>query len=187
MEKILSIDIGIVNLGYTLVEIKDNTLKVLSCNRVDITKVQHNRVARCNCNLYHENCIPDYLDHFIQENQDIFDRADKILIERQPPVGITNVQDLIFTRFRNKVILISPNSVHKHFKMTRNDYSLRKQESLNITRDYLKDFYNFETNERQHDISDALLLVLYHFENAFQEKKSNIDFEKKSNIDFEKK
>lgn len=164
MQTVLSIDIGIVNLGYTLVEIENRELRVIECNRVDITRVQHNRVARCNCNLYHENCIPDYLDHFIQENQEIFDRADQILIERQPPVGITNVQDLIFTRFRNKVKLVSPNSVHKHFKMTRNDYETRKQESLTITQEYLKDFYNFQTNIRKHDICDSLLLVLYYLE-----------------------
>jgi len=186
MQTVLSIDIGIVNLGYTLVEIENRELRVIECNRVDITQVQHNRVARCNCNLYHENCIPDYLDHFIQENQELFDGADKILIERQPPVGITNVQDLIFTRFRNKVQLISPNSVHKHFKMTRNDYDLRKQESVDITRSYLKEFYNFETNERQHDISDALLLVLYHFEKSHVEKSHVEKFKKQDDMDFEK-
>jgi hypothetical protein len=163
MKKILSIDIGIVNLGYVFVEIQ-NGLTVKACNRIDITQVQHCRVSRCNCTLYHDNCIPDYLDHFIQEHQNLFDEADEILIERQPPVGITNVQDLIFTRFRNKVKLISPNSVHKHFKMTRNDYELRKQQSVTISNEYLKDFFNFESNTRQHDISDAMLMILYYTE-----------------------
>jgi hypothetical protein len=161
-KKILSIDIGIVNLGYVFIETFGVSNIVLECNRIDITQVRHNRVSRCNCQLYHENCIPDYLDHFIQEHENLFNDADEILLERQPPVGITNVQDLLFTRFRNKVKLISPNSIHKHFKMTRNDYDLRKQESLMITNGYLQNFCNFETNIRKHDISDAMLMVLYY-------------------------
>lgn len=187
MKKILSIDIGIVNLGYVFVE-TDGVLNIVkACNRVDITHVQHARVSRCNCTLYHDNCIPDYLDHFIQEHQNLFDDADEILLERQPPVGITNVQDLLFTRFRNKVKLISPNSVHKHFKMTRNDYELRKQQSVTITNEYLKDFFNFESNTRQHDISDAMLMILYYTQKCdlIETLKETLKKPEKSIMDFE--
>jgi hypothetical protein len=174
-KKILAIDIGIVNLGYVFVE--QDTLNVIECNRVNITQVVHKRVEKCNCKLYHDNCIPDYIDHFIQEHQHIFDEADLILIERQPPVGITNVQDLIFTRFRSKVKLISPNSIHKHFKMTKNDYELRKQESEKITESYLKDFENFQMNIRKHDITDAMLLVIYYTQTLEEPKVECLEFE----------
>jgi len=159
---VLAIDIGIINLGYVFVEITENVLKVKECNKVNITNMKHNKIPRCNCNLYHENCIPDYVDHFIQEHSHLFDQADKILIERQPPVGITNVQDLIFTRFRNKVKLISPNSIHKFFKMTKNDYETRKIESQQLTKHYLENFETFNQLIRQHDVTDAMLLVMYY-------------------------
>jgi hypothetical protein len=156
--KILSIDIGIINLGYVYSE----GLNVLQCNRVNITKVKHNKVCYCNCKLHHDFCIPDYLDHFIQEHSNIFENSDIILIERQPPVGITNVQDLLFTKFRNKVKLVSPNTIHKFFKMTKGDYDTRKIESLQLTNEYLQEFTTFQNNERKHDISDAMLMIIYY-------------------------
>jgi hypothetical protein len=156
--KVLSIDIGIVNLGYVYSE----GLNVLECNRVDITKVKHNKVSYCNCKLHHDFCIPDYLDHFIQENNNIFENSDIILIERQPPIGITNVQDLLFTKFRNKVKLVSPNTIHKFFKMSKFDYDTRKIESLQLTNEYLREFKTFQNTERKHDISDAMLMIIYY-------------------------
>jgi len=161
--KVLSIDIGIINLGYVYAEISP-TIEVIKCNKINITNVIHDKVPFCKCCLNHERCIPDYLDHFIQEHQEMFDNADIILIERQPPIGITNVQDLLFVKFRKKVKLISPNSVHKHFKMDK-DYDTRKQESEKISLSYLNDFLSFQQNERKHDISDAMLMIIYYFNN----------------------
>jgi len=158
--KILSIDIGIINLGYVYAEISP-TIQVIDCNKINITNVLHNKVPICKCCLNHERCIPDYLDHFIQEHQEMFDNADTILIERQPPVGITNVQDLLFVRFRKKVKLVSPNSVHKYFKMDK-DYDTRKEESEQISLSYLNDFLSFQQNERKHDISDAMIMIIFY-------------------------
>jgi len=178
-KKILSIDIGVINLGYVVCEIGD-TLKVIECNRVDITHMRHTKVCYKDCRLHHDFCIPDYLDHFIQEYQSLFTNADIILIERQPPMGILTVMDLLFVKFRDKIIIINPGSVHKFFKMTKGDYDLRKIESVYHTNEYLKDFFNFQNNERKHDISDAMLMVIYYFELYKKNKKKQIvvnDFE----------
>jgi hypothetical protein len=147
-------------------------INVFSCDRIDITECKHIKVHRSECKLEHESCIPDYLDHFIQENSFIFENAEIIILERQPPVGITNVQDLIFTRFRNKVKLISPNTIHKFFKMTRSEYEIRKIESEKITSIYLETFKNFTNNCRRHDISDAMLMIIYYFKTRVVKKKS---------------
>jgi len=175
--KILSIDVGIVNLGYVFAEIQpiqvkrkiksytqDNifNINVIECNRIDITNIKHSNVKWCDCKLHHDRCIPDYLDHFIQEHIYLFELSDMILIERQPPIGITNVQDLLFKLFRNKVLLISPNSVHKYFELSK-DYDIRKIESENIAKKYLSDFTNFNNNIRKHDISDAMLMIIYYY------------------------
>jgi len=178
--KVLSIDIGIINLGYVYAEL-DISLKspskykakleilnfkqkitILDCNRVNITKVKHTKVSRCNCLLHHENCIPDYLDHFIQETP-YFEECDVLILERQPPVGITNVQDLLFTKFRDKVVLISPVSVHKYFDLPSCNYELRKQKSEILAEDYLKYLDTFINNTRKHDISDAMLMIVYYY------------------------
>ena len=179
MLKILSIDIGIINLGYVYAEVGDK-LNVLECNRVDITNMRHKLISHCDCKLHHDNCMPDYIDHFIQEHT-FFENCDLILIERQPPVGITNVQDLIFSKFRNKVKLVSPNTIHKFFKMTKGNYDLRKNESLNLSYEFLNDFKSYQFHERKHDMSDAMLILIHYFKNQIKPKipkiKVLIDFE----------
>ena len=131
-KKVLSIDIGIINLGYVYAEFGE-TINVLECNRVDITYMKHCKVSRTNCKLCHEYCIPDFIDHFVQEEHSLFEEADIILVERQPPQGLLNVQDLLFIKYRHKIKLINPNSIHKFFKMTKGDYDLRKIESVNLS------------------------------------------------------
>ena len=79
MLKILSIDIGIINLGYVYAEIGEQ-LNVIECNKIDITKMRHNIVSYCNCKLQHDNCMPDYIDHFIQEHHNLFENSDQALL-----------------------------------------------------------------------------------------------------------
>ncbi len=185
--KVLSIDVGILNLGYVYAEIviepqqftfkrkakMDNqvyksitkNITVLDCNRVDITIMRHNRICREKCKLYHERCIPDYLDHFVQEIPH-FEECDILLIEQQPPQGIQTVQDLLFVKFRDKVKLLSPASMHLYFqlpKLSEDAYCLRKQKSERLAEEYLSNFYTFTNNTRKHDISDALLMILYFY------------------------
>ena len=185
--RILSIDIGILNLGYVyakiLIEpqsftfkrkaIQENTIykpltnnvTVMDCNRIDITHMRHNRVCREECKLFHQRCIPDYIDHFIQETP-YFEECDILLLEQQPPQGIQTVQDLLFVKFRHKVRLLSPASMHLYFqlpKLSEDAYNLRKQKSERISQIYLSDFSTFTNNTRKHDISDALLMVLYFY------------------------
>ena len=181
-KKVLSIDIGIVNLGYVYCEITDKSINVLECNRVDITYMRHNRVNLCDCKLHHDTVIPDYLDHFIQETK-LFEDADLILVERQPPQGLQSLQELIFTRFRHKVKLINPNSIHKYFKMTKGDYDVRKIESVNHANKFLETFTNFQINERKHDMSDAMLMVEYYFETSKIKKKEPVKITKVNHLE----
>ena len=98
----------------------------------------------------------------------MFENADIIILERQPPIGITNVQDLLFKLYRNKVKLISPNSIHKYFNLSKN-YSNRKEQSEQISNSYLLNFNNFKNNIRKHDISDALLMIIYYYKTELDE------------------
>ena len=211
--KILSIDVGIINLGFIYATIyfpeiektsKYNNLQnnnsyhlnkesikknihVINCNRIDITKIKHSKIKACNCSLRHESCIPDYLDHFIQEHLDYFNECDILLIERQPPMGITNVQDLLFTRFRNKVKLISPNSVHKYFGFG-HDYNIRKEQSEFIALDYLLHFNSFVSSIRKHDMSDALLMIIFYYYTTNREliEKTDYNYDNDHFLNFEK-
>jgi hypothetical protein len=185
--RVLSIDVGIINLGYTYSELKisipnhsskykarkynndyklnlENLKKnivILDCNRVDITNMKHNRVCSSVCTLRHDRCIPDYIDHLVQEIP-FFEECDVLLIEQQPPQGIQNVQDLLFKQFRHKVCLVSPNSIHKYFQLP-GDYLERKERSEKIAETFLSNFSKFTTNDRKHDISDALLMTIFYY------------------------
>ena len=201
MEYILSIDIGIINLGYVFCSIdstgsinsiptKNNKyfldqyfpINVISCNKINITNIKHSVIKFCDCKLHHDYCIPDYLDHFIQENNEMFEQAAIVLLERQPPMGVTNVQDLLFTKFRDKVVLINPGSVHKYFSMSK-DYLTRKLQSEKIATRYLCSFHEFNNNSRKHDMSDAMLMIMYYY----SQKKNTILIKKPVTqiIDFE--
>lgn len=178
----LSIDIGIINLGYVYGYVNNNEnnnkllnnycflntsklnsqITILECNNVNITIMKHSVIPFKDCKLCHDNCVSDYVDHFIQEKKSMFDKAETILIERQPITGITNVQDLLMNKFRKKVILISPNKIHKYFNMSKN-YYIRKLQSEKIALEYLTEQYNFVNNIRKHDIADALLIFIYYY------------------------
>jgi len=204
--KVFSIDIGITNLGYVYSELQIDTdfgskykanmynenyllniinskkdITIIDCDRIDITKVKHKKVAYCVCKLHHDRCIPDYLDHFIQETE-YFRECDVLLLERQPPVGITNVQDLLFKLFRDKVKMISPGSIHKYFGFPSGEYNIRKELSEKVSEEYLSNFSTFTKNIRKHDIADAMLMIIFYYKNL---KKEFIELHSKNFDDFE--
>ena len=198
--KVLSIDVGIINLGYVYAELTieepsvsskyknlllnsvynedifNKNCKIIDCNRIDITKIKHRKVPFCVCKLHHDRCVPDYLDHFIQEIPH-FEECDLLIIERQPPMGIMNVQDLLFKLFRDKVMLISPNSMHKFFNLN-SDYNERKIQSEKLSLNFLSNFENFNKQIRRHDISDAMLMLIYYYKISMDTliKNSKINF-----------
>jgi hypothetical protein len=168
---ILSIDVGIINLGYVFCLVDTlGSITVIDCNKVDITIMRHCNTPFSECDLHHDNCFPDYLEHFFQEYHQMFTNADLILIERQPILGITNVQDLILNKYRDKALLISPNTIHKYFYMSKN-YNTRKKQSEKITNELLSTNENYNVLIRKHDICDAMLLIIYYTQLNFKKKK----------------
>lgn len=158
---ILSIDIGITHLGISvsLVDKEYKLHEIVWINLIDITEFH----CQENCKLYHSKTFTDWLSHVFVNEWDFFEWADVILIERQPPQGLTAVEQIIFFYFREKAILISPTSVHAYFGINCFDYERRKVESEKIAVKHLQPnlleqlyFY-----ERQHDITDSVLFTLF--------------------------
>ena len=102
------------------------------------------------------NDFVDLIPLFVEDHQDIFDSVDKILIERQPPGGFTNIEILLHYMFKDKVILISPISIHTHFGMRHLDYEERKDRSIRLAEKYTNIDIPYE---RKHDIADAIMHV----------------------------
>lgn len=153
---IISIDIGLNNLGIVGGYLNNINL----CKKVDI-KALCQYCAIKNCGLYHNLCMSDYVSHFIKDYQKYLNMADIILIERQPPCGFISIQELIVFQYRDKVKMISPNSVHKYFDITHYNYERRKEFVTQYAENALKMFPDFKDSKRKHDVSDAYCMIIF--------------------------
>jgi len=179
--RILSIDVGLVNLG--LVEIQttldnENIESIIFADRIDLTNLPHTIVSREQCTLYHTADAVDRVKHLIQEYQEHFDRASVVLVERQPLGGLVHVEQLLYEAFRDKTILCSPSSMHKHFHLPRGDYDGRKQRTVEIAQQYLSGHTLWiEKNDRLHDVADALCIALWWLHNEKRKRQEQINKE----------
>lgn len=164
---VLSVDPGIYHLGLFGAWISDGKItKMEIAEVVDLDRIQHKLVSRHLCTLHHTRTITDYLAHVYQEYP-VFEIADTILIERQPPQGLISIEQLVFQKYRSKCTLIHPASVHKFFGLS-DVYETRKEQTTQILKRYTD-----PGEGRVHDIADAYCQLLYWLNsqkpNPFQE------------------
>ena len=158
---IVSIDIGLKNLGmveFWWDEHPRHFPELEKWHKVDLTEMPHKRVDFYKCDIPHTNEMADLVAHFMQEYHPIFEKADVILLERQPPGGLLEIQSLLLFKYRRKAQLVSPNSVHAYFTMNHLDYEGRKERSLALARHRHPGTIP-ETSSRWHDVSDAILFA----------------------------
>lgn len=163
---VASIDVGIVNLAVVFAEVHDvtfNISRIVRVENVNSTIMEHNVVARENCVLGHAKTAADRVTHFVQERQSLFDSCGVILIERQPIMGHTDVEQVLFLLFRTRAELVSPNAMHSFFNISGYTYEGRKQKTTIIADHYLSsaDFPEYYVLERRHDIADAICLLFF--------------------------
>lgn len=141
---------------------EDFDVSVRSAHLVDITKIPHRRVCTMDCKIPHTNEVADMMAHFIQEYGYLMDSADTILVERQPPTGLTQIETLLLFLYRDKTQLVSPNSMHSHFGINHFEYERRKESTVSIASPYLEHFETYSLATRKHDLADAMCFILYH-------------------------
>ena len=162
---VLSIDIGILHfaMSETVLHSDYSIKEIRHISLSDITKIVHSNVSEKECRLHHTKTMVDWIDHIIQENQSIFDGSNAILIERQPFGAFTAIEQLLFSRFREKAYLISPRNVHTYLNIGSLDYDNRKKCSVKIASRFLTESHTQKMNqyERSHDIADSICIMLY--------------------------
>ena len=165
---ILCIDIGVHHLGLAALICDPITWKfdkVVGVDLVNITEHIHpDGVSREECPLNHCKTFADWMEHVFVYYECVFTRVEKILIERQPPGGFVAVEQLIFSKYRDKCELIAPNSVHKFFHIGGYDYDGRKEKVVEIARGYMElplVRAEFEGFERKHDMADAICFGIF--------------------------
>ena len=174
---LVSIDVGIFNLGMVCCNINDDyTLnEVLWCQLINVKNlVEHCTIK--NCDLYHNLCMADYMTHLFHTYEHYFKNAEIILVEQQPPCGFISIQEIIRFQYRDKVKIISPNSVHAHFKINNLDYAKRKEFTVKFSTPYLKQFDYFNRLVRAHDVCDGFVMMMYYL--SKKSDKYNMDLTK---------
>lgn len=182
--KVLSIDIGIHHLAFSYCIVNEDFTfgKIERVELIDISVFKHVKVSKKECKLYHDKNFCDWIEHVFQEYEE-FELADYILIERQPPMGLVAIEQLIFSKYRTKSILIHPASVHSFFNMSDLIYEDRKIRSEEIASDYFdkenkSNFYKFLSFSRQHDVSDTILFLIFWLDKQHKDYLSKINVNK---------
>ena len=150
--------------------------KIIHACVVNLSTLQHNVVPRDKCLLYHSNQVYDKLEHFFQEYNVFLKDVDHILVELQPPGGLVHVEQLLFGHFRDRVKLIPPRSMHKHFQIGHLDYDHRKLETTRIAEPWLKLQQDWSNRCKIDDMADALCLLLCHL--SLEKTRFNVQQEK---------
>ena len=159
---IISIDIGYHNMGLVEAFIDDEyEIHIKGVHKINLTTLPHRKIKPCECKLHHTNEPADLFAHFVQEYGDSLDAADRVLIERQPPTGLTNIEALILYKYRSKTHLVSPNSMHAHFRIGHLEYESRKERTIEIASGYLDGFEKYKNLERKHDVADAVCMIIF--------------------------
>ena len=137
------------------------------------------------------------MSHIFEFYKPIFEGCTKILVERQPPQGFVVIEQLLYSKYRDKTELIHPNSMHSFFNISNYDYEKRKEEVEKIFLEYVREDLKeeFLQLERRHDIADALCIGLYWINNKQNEYKLletqkrlenlNIKYKDKTSYEFE--
>lgn len=157
--RIVSIDVGIRNFAMCIAHgDPEGTQCILGFYKYDLLN-QQVPVTRGMPEI-------DGLLRILERHKDDLMSADVILVERQPPGGILSVQAVLYATFSGKVKLMSPNSMHKHFKMTDMDYEERKTEVDRIVSQDLWPKVSREAQKaymkstRRHDMADAACFAI---------------------------
>lgn len=161
--KWLGVDIGIINLALVLVDvnIEKNSLQVICIDKIDITCINHKKVPISECKLYHNNTAYDQLQHVFQDYSSWFEEAEQIFIERQPIGGLVHIEQLIFGQYRDKSTLVHPTSMHKWMNIHTLSYDQRKEKTMQMAEPFMMGTSIWDSNERKHDMADALCILLY--------------------------
>lgn len=165
--RVVAIDVGIKHMGVAeaVVDRRWRIVALPTLQLVDLTCIPHHRVSYDECRLHHSRELYDRLSHFYQEHGHLLDRARVVLVERQPIGGLQAVQQSLFGRCRDRVSLVHPARLHRHFGLC-GHYHGRKVEVCAIMDRMLRttphDGSVIHSLARRHDVADAVcMLAMY--------------------------
>lgn len=169
------VDVGIINLGFVVFSIDRHWLhpKIEYFEKVNLTKLDTSLTQD------KTNELSDRVDRFAHIYRSHLADCEKLFIERQPISGIKVVEQLLFKKYREKAILISPISVHSFFKFGSRqgfDYVKRKLAVVKVGDDLISLYGTeqvknkwLEMDEKKDDIGDPIVMAMYVIKKKRQE------------------
>lgn len=185
---VTSFDIGFYHLGVVKATISENEIKSFDyCNLINVTDI-----SQCNCSCPYYSLGKDsshYVFHFMQKYEELlFKSSDIILMEKQQMnSGASGSIESSITTWcilnSCKVIKFTPQELQIFHRVTRNDlfeiipdhlltnnktnlddivYNFRKDIMVDRFEDSIKHLHNFKKFKRQHDMIDAVGIIVYY-------------------------
>lgn len=147
--KIVSIDVGLRNFGYAIIE--DNKL-------IDFDSI-------CIWDLVPKDKRKDYpyIARVLVDKTNIFDDVDCVLIERQMQSRFKMIACALRCFFWGKSHMVAPLSVRKYFKISTGVYKQNKKASIELAPKFLNEdqLRKFKSHKKKDDIADSVLMGLY--------------------------
>jgi hypothetical protein len=107
---IIGIDVGVRNLamavGWCTPEFTQ--LRISAVERVNLMDAC--MVAACE--LHHTGMAADRVAHFLQQRAETFAAAHTVVIERQPPGGLRDIEQVLLVHLRHKAVVMAPQTMH---------------------------------------------------------------------------
>jgi hypothetical protein len=165
MLRVVGVDPGIVNLAFSVFD--DG--RFVHAELVNL--VSPPWASTCEkdgaCDLRHSKETVDRMDHFFRYAEQWFGTADVVLIERQPPGGVTHIHTELFRKYRDTAELVCPRTVHKAFGIgaplhltyeERKTYATARAYKVPGALACLRKY------QKQDDVADAICLGVFYFQ-----------------------
>lgn len=157
---ILGIDVGMVHLAlaHTCTNAAFETFEVRAVHLINMACPSHGTVSRADCTLFHSGMACDRVAHVLQEHAALFAAADVVVIERQPPSGLRDVEQVFAVALRNKCVMMSPRTMHVALGSNGLPYDARKAVAVGVAERYVPDLRT--RFAKADDVADAVCLAL---------------------------
>lgn len=154
MTRILSIDIGVENLAWVLIDAQ--TRDILGWHVGPV----HDAAEYVPMNNV------DYVLRYIDRHRAHFDRADIVLIERQMRVNMRVIEALFHALCYQRATVLSARTVKARYGLCMRNYRLNKKAVAEYVRAHLPDNWRawYEAQKKRDDLADALLQAWYYID-----------------------
>ena len=169
--KIIGIDVGHTNLAMVVAEVGVHRDEIRG---IKVIHSQMSDLGMINCPgdclfLPHDRSSAHKCHHWVESCDKWFSGSDLVVMERQPLCGLTGIEQSIYIYVKqrysggspNHIRLLSPNSMHCHFNMSR-DKVVRRKVIVEISREYLEESPAFRSAREKDHLADAFGFILFY-------------------------